>query len=369
MCWPWRRAIPSGGAVGLEAHVQVSIGTGSIPSSLVPDASGSEGFQEVNAALRELRENAVLLENAPVIVDAREGIGVCGPGAVAVAVARGIVLQLANTLSPAETQVSFTTPFEWLADLPHPSAPRAVRAAHGRVQFSHISAAEGSPRVVIAVAGNAADLPRDCRIVLDTAVPASIVRHPEPARLGPLTPEAVTEEQARDFAAVLRRCAQAEGLQGAGSQLPELVRLASLPQRPGRRCSSLTCSVAVDPTGACTIDLVGDGPHAVIGGTTGSGKSELLISWVLAMAANYGPDAVNFLLVDFKGGSSFAPLAHLPHCVGVITDLDERSAARALDSLRAELRLRERVLARCGARSARGTGRRGAVTTTGHRRR
>ena len=197
---------------------------------------------------------------------------------------------------------------------------------------------------MIAVAGNAADLPRDCRIVLDTTVPASIVRHPEPARLGPLTPEAVTEEQARSFAAVLRRCAQAEGLHGAGSSLPELVRLASLPQRPGQRRSSLTCSVAVDHTGVCTIDLVGDGPHAVIGGTTGSGKSELLISWVLAMAANYGPDVVNFLLVDFKGGSSFAPLARLPHCVGVITDLDELSAARALDSLRAELRLRERVL-------------------------
>ena len=89
----WRR--------GLEAHVQVSIGTGSVPSSLVPDASGSEGFQEVNAALRELRENAVLLENAPVIVDARERHRCVRPGAVAVAVARGIVLQLANTLSPA----------------------------------------------------------------------------------------------------------------------------------------------------------------------------------------------------------------------------------------------------------------------------
>jgi DNA segregation ATPase FtsK/SpoIIIE, S-DNA-T family len=338
---------------GLETQVHVSIGTGSIASTLVPrsDARESDAAQDVNTALRELRETAVLVDNAPVIVDARLGIGVCGPGAVAVAVARGIVLQLANALSPAQTEVTVGTPFEWLADLPHPSSPQEAGAMAGRVQFSRIPATDGSPRVVIAVAGNAADLPRDCRIVLDTAVPASIVRHPEPARLGPLTPEAVTEEQARNFVAVLRRCAQAEGIHGVGGPLPELVRLGALPQRPGQRRSSLACSVAVNQTGVCTVDLVGDGPHAVIGGTTGSGKSELLISWVLALARNYGPDVVNFLLVDFKGGSSFAPLAHLPHCVGVITDLDEFSAARALDSLRAELRLRERVLARCGVRS------------------
>jgi S-DNA-T family DNA segregation ATPase FtsK/SpoIIIE len=343
----WRR--------GLETPVPVSIGTGSIASTLVPrsDASGSDRDipHDVSTALRELREKAVLLENAPVIVDARLGIGVCGPSAVTVAVARGIIIQLANALSPAQTRVSFGVGFPWLADLPHPSAAREVGAMAGRVQFSHLTAADGSPRVVIAVAGNAADLPRDCRIVLDTAVPAAIVRHPEPARLGPLTPEPVTEQQARDFAAVLHRCARAEGLDGAGGSLPELVRLASLPPRPGPRRSSLACSVAVDQTGVCTVDLVGDGPHADIGGTTGSGKSELLISWVLAMAGNYGPDAVNFLLVDFKGGAAFAPLARLPHCVGVITDLDELSAARALHSLRAELRLRERVLARCGVRS------------------
>ena len=339
----------------LGAELHVSIGSGSIRSSLdpgpEPPASGRDRIEEADTAVRMLREEAVLLENAPVIVDARDGIGVCGPGAVAMAVARGIILQLANVLSPAQTQVSFGAEFEWLADLPHPCAPGETDGRVGRVQFSPLSASDGSPRVMIAVAECAADLPRDCRVVLDTAAPAAIVRHPQPARLGPVTPEAVTEEQARSYAAVLRRCAGAEGLPRAGGLIPERVHLVSLPQHPGQRRISLTCSVAVDHTGARTIDLVQDGPHVVIGGTTGSGKSELLISWVLAMAGNYGPDVVNFLLVDFKGGSSFAPLAQLPHCVGVITDLDDLSAARALDSLRAELRLRERVLARCGARS------------------
>nr|WP_255525935.1 FtsK/SpoIIIE domain-containing protein [Frigoribacterium sp. CG_9.8] len=99
------------------------------------------------------------------------------------------------------------------------------------------------------------------------------------------------------------------------------------------------------------IDLVSHGPHAVIGGTTGSGKSELLVSWVLAMARVHAPSVVNFLLVDFKGGASFASLADLPHVVGIVTDLDERTAHRAMLSLRAELKFRERLLAQTGARS------------------
>jgi S-DNA-T family DNA segregation ATPase FtsK/SpoIIIE len=97
------------------------------------------------------------------------------------------------------------------------------------------------------------------------------------------------------------------------------------------------------------LDLVASGPHAIVTGTTGSGKSELLITWVLAMAAITAPEAVNFLLVDFKGGTAFRRLAALPHTVGVVTDLAHGEAARALKSLRAELRRREAKLAGLGA--------------------
>ncbi|GAB3032168.1 hypothetical protein GCM10027052_06270 [Parafrigoribacterium mesophilum] len=340
---------------GFDAEVPITIGSGPIPSTLVldpPAGSGADISQEAATALRQLRQSAALLQDAPVIVDARLGIGICGPGVVAAAVARGILVQLADALSPSAAELSFGDPFGWLADLPHPRTPvRPGAQQNGTVRFSPISGSEGAPRVVVAVAKRAADLPRDCRIVLDTTAPASVVRHPEPERCGPLTPQPVTEEQARGHAAVLRRCAGEAGILGSGARLPELVPLTSLPQRPGETRSSLSCTLAAGSRGALTVDLVGDGPHAVIGGTTGSGKSELLVSWVLAMAGNHGPDLVNFLLVDFKGGSSFGPLVDLPHCVGVITDLDERSAARALDSLRAELRFRERLLARCGVRS------------------
>jgi S-DNA-T family DNA segregation ATPase FtsK/SpoIIIE len=115
--------------------------------------------------------------------------------------------------------------------------------------------------------------------------------------------------------------------------------------------SALACAIGATATGPLRIDLVTDGPHAVIGGTTGSGKSELLLSWVLSIASRLSPAEVTFLFVDFKGGASFDPLASLPHCVGLITDLDPHVADRALLSLGAELRFRERTLATAGLRS------------------
>src|SRR5690606_3260836 len=88
-----------------------------------------------------------------------------------------------------------------------------------------------------------------------------------------------------------------------------------------------------------------------VGGTTGSGKSELLNTWILATLDDRTPAEVTVLLVDFKGGAAFAPLAGLPHCVGLVTDLDGPLAARAAISLRAEIRRREQVLAHSRARS------------------
>jgi hypothetical protein len=59
----------------------------------------------------------------------------------------------------------------------------------------------------------------------------------------------------------------------------------------------------------------GDGVHGVVAGTTGSGKSELLLTLIAAMAARYDPRIVNFVLVDFKGGAAFEPFRHLPHVI------------------------------------------------------
>ncbi|WP_407341318.1 FtsK/SpoIIIE domain-containing protein [Pengzhenrongella phosphoraccumulans] len=94
------------------------------------------------------------------------------------------------------------------------------------------------------------------------------------------------------------------------------------------------------------LDLRTHGPHALVGGTTGAGKSEFLQSWVLGMAAAHSPDRVTFLFVDYKGGAAFADCVALPHTVGLVTDLSPHLVRRALTSLRAELRYREHLLNR-----------------------
>ncbi|HLU57804.1 MAG TPA: FtsK/SpoIIIE domain-containing protein [Pseudonocardia sp.] len=97
------------------------------------------------------------------------------------------------------------------------------------------------------------------------------------------------------------------------------------------------------------LDLVRDGPHLLVAGTTGAGKSELLQALLLGLALTRSPADLALVLVDFKGGASLGPCPGLPHVVGRVTDLDPGLAARALAGVRAELRRRERVLADHGA--------------------
>ncbi|MFD7022237.1 FtsK/SpoIIIE domain-containing protein [Promicromonospora sukumoe] len=100
--------------------------------------------------------------------------------------------------------------------------------------------------------------------------------------------------------------------------------------------------------GPVLLDLVRDGPHLLVAGTTGSGKSELLQTLVLGLALTGSPADLALVLVDFKGGASLGACGRLPHVVGQVTDLEPGLAARALSGLRAELRRRERVLAEHG---------------------
>ena len=113
----------------------------------------------------------------------------------------------------------------------------------------------------------------------------------------------------------------------------------------GRRAGTLRAVVGQSAAGPLALDLRADGPHALVGGTTGSGKSELLQAWILGMAAAHSPQRVTFLLVDYKGGSAFRDCVDLPHTVGLVTDLSGHLVRRALTSLSAELRYREHVLA------------------------
>lgn len=142
---------------------------------------------------------------------------------------------------------------------------------------------------------------------------------------------------------------------GDDAMLPTSVRYAELlkidlddPEPLVRRWSThpRNTFVVVGATGEgeFAIDISRDGPHALVAGTTGSGKSEFLQALVVSLAMANRPDALNFVLVDYKGGSAFADCERLPHTVGMVTNLDARETERALASLDAELKRREKVL-------------------------
>lgn len=113
---------------------------------------------------------------------------------------------------------------------------------------------------------------------------------------------------------------------------------------PSRREASLRATIGYAAGQLHSLDLRTDGPHALVGGTTGAGKSELLQTWILSMAASHSPQRLTFLLVDYKGGSAFADCSRLPHTVGLVTDLNTNGVRRALTSLSAELKYREEFL-------------------------
>ncbi|WP_265521787.1 FtsK/SpoIIIE domain-containing protein [Oerskovia flava] len=111
----------------------------------------------------------------------------------------------------------------------------------------------------------------------------------------------------------------------------------------------LAVPLGIGPDGRpVVVDLRRHGPHALVAGTTGAGKSELLQSLVLGLALTTSPRDLAFALVDYKGGASFGDCVRLPHVVGQVTDLEPGLAGRALAGLRAELRRREHVLADAG---------------------
>lgn len=120
--------------------------------------------------------------------------------------------------------------------------------------------------------------------------------------------------------------------------------------RENNASDTLATCIGVDAAGdAFTLDLHEDfhGPHGLIAGTTGSGKSEFIITYVLSMALSYSPDDVAFVLIDYKGGGLAKAFDNdrfrLPHIAGTITNLDGSAISRSLASIQSELRRRQHL--------------------------
>ena len=108
---------------------------------------------------------------------------------------------------------------------------------------------------------------------------------------------------------------------------------------------SMAAPIGVSKTGIVQLDLheKADGPHGLVAGTTGSGKSELLQTYILSMSVLFHPYEVGFLIIDFKGGGMANQFRNLPHLLGAITNIDGKAINRSLKSIIAEKNKREKL--------------------------
>ncbi|MCY4423406.1 MAG: FtsK/SpoIIIE domain-containing protein [Acidimicrobiaceae bacterium] len=393
-CWERRQRDPDA--------MRLGVGTADVPYSppIEVDGDGGAAPQALEAleALEPLRDVPVAVSLAPGDV-----VGIVGPLPAARAVARSLVLQAAVLHGPADLAVAGLAPggareWSWLRWLPHTAdaaggGPGALAATEGSAMraAAETAAAGCAQRILLAVidgtealTGRSApgrtllalrstagiivttdvcDLPSNCTTIVQVDHSAGGLRLVDPrsaAKLAPLVAWGVTIATATHAAARLARLDDPE-LGSHHANLPESVSLVDLmdgeptPESVSQRwqatrgTADLRVPIGATAEGPLVLDLVVDGPHLLIGGTTGSGKSELLRSLVAGLALSADPDHLALVLIDYKGGAAFDRCAEMPHVAGMVTDLDDRLAERALVCLEAELRHREERLRAAGA--------------------
>ena len=114
-----------------------------------------------------------------------------------------------------------------------------------------------------------------------------------------------------------------------------------------RADKSMAAPIGVTKQDVISLDLhdKAHGPHGLVAGTTGSGKSELLQTYILSMSLLYHPHEVGFVIIDFKGGGMVNQFEGLPHLMGAITNIDGKEIDRSLKSIKAELQKRQKLFA------------------------
>lgn len=211
----------------------------------------------------------------------------------------------------------------------------------------------------IVIASTPEQLPAACRSVIHAKADASATLH-LPSRastLRDITIAGTTLDVASDWARGLARFDDPE-TKNLGATLPALTHLLPLLGLADLNAEAIlelwdrdhgfSTPLGVSEDGTFGFDLVRDGPHGLVGGTTGSGKSELLRSLVAGLAARVDPEHLTFILIDFKGGAAFASCDQLPHTIGTISNLDAQLADRALRALEAEMLYRQHLFAESG---------------------
>jgi len=323
---------PLRGPEGADASTLLVVGRGDGHSEI--RSSGGDGERA-----RAFQARCLTLEDAPIAVALGGGVCLRGAEPVVLAALRAFVVQLCLRFSAAQIAIVGERMQEWgIAGF------ESARRDAMRVGVARIGDPRPAAEAVLWVGGVSDEVPEGVTTVLDVN---------EPRRASLRTPHGIHEVSAEGVS--LAQTALVAAARSASQDdidvLPASVALSELVQHPSR--DGLPAAIGRNERDQVVLDIVEDGPHAIVTGTTGTGKSELLVSWVAAMAAVHGPERVLFVLADFKGGTAFEPLRELPQVVAVITDLDEAGARRGVSSLTAELRRREGVLAAAGVRDVR----------------
>ncbi|MFD5384395.1 FtsK/SpoIIIE domain-containing protein [Streptomyces sp. NPDC127074] len=391
---------------GAPDFLKTVVGTADLPWTPSLDTDSSGPAPEV----ADILGARCVLPQVPAVVgvSAGEAVGFEGDRRAALAVARSLLCQALVGSGPADVTLAvFADParladWEWTKWLPHGADPQSGTSrlvavgpeqsdalARGLLAAAPRRTEDGTGPVLMVVVDGAtllegrpcplrdllADRTRRCgAMVLTTRLPAlctSVVTASAEGRgqvrdvaSAEVIPEVLLggmpEAQARDTARALARFEDPElRVEGAGlpdriSLLPLLDLAAVSGSEVGRRWQTrapalrVRAVLGVSERDLFTVDLDDDGPHALIAGTTGSGKSELLRTLISSMAIDADPEHLTFALVDYKGGGALDECAELPHIVGLVTDLDEQLGERALRCLDAELRHRERLLREVG---------------------
>ncbi|WP_432044505.1 FtsK/SpoIIIE domain-containing protein [Streptomyces asiaticus] len=391
---------------GAPDFLKTVVGTADLPWTPSLDTDSSGPAPEV----ADILGARCVLPQVPVVVgvSAGEAVGFEGDRRTALAVARSLLCQALVGSGPADVTLAvFTDPqrladWDWTKWLPHGTAPQSGTSrlvavgpeqsdtlARGLRATAPRRTEDGAGPVLLVVVDGATLLEgRPCplrdlladrtvrcaALVLTARLPALctsvVTASPEGrGRVRDVAADEVVPDvllngvpmaEARDTARALARFedpelrVEAAGLPDRISLLPLLDLTAVSGAEVGDRWKTRTPALrvravlGVSERDLFTVDLDDDGPHALIAGTTGSGKSELLRTLIASMAIDADPEHLTFALVDYKGGGALDECAELPHTVGLVTDLDEQLSERALRCLDAELRHRERLLREVG---------------------
>ena len=366
----WERSAQSAQAL------QVRVGTGATALHTpveVDDPGSTEDLDPVCAvSLRRTVAAVSAVHGMPIVVQLAAFHSVTLAGPRAHDVARSIICQLAFFHGPELVGIDASSSgFGWTKWLPHARRPQEAQWS-----LMLIDATLNPP---LATADCTITIHPDpdffvdedaLHLVCDDSVTVLTAHGPEV--LGAV--DAFTDAEAAHVArhlAFYRRPDDASGEAGAdvlamlgldrleaagGHARVDAADVAAMwPGREGTR-QRLTVPIGTTPEGqAVFIDLKeaahgGSGPHGLCIGATGSGKSELLRSLVIALAATHSPDELNLVLVDFKGGATFLGCEGLPHTSAVITNLEDEAVLveRMYDALSGEMHRRQELLRRAG---------------------